>query len=199
MITQCSMRHLYLAIPKDEALIEKAKTFERRRCNHHTLEAPLSTLQCFAEVVDSKGTRSNKHRYIVASQDSEVRQKMREIPGIPLLYIHRSVMILEPMAQATIDVRNYDENEKLRAGLKESRYALTRSKRKRDDQESRIGEIQENSDLALNAQSGPQPLTKRRRRAPKGPNPLSVRKPKKMEQVNKPIQSRAHEIREQNS
>ena len=103
------MRHLYTAQPKSEADIDQAKTYERRRCNHHTLEEPLSTLECFKSVIDPKDNNVNKHRYIIASQDSNVRAHLRRIPGIPLVYINRSVMIMEPMANATEELREREE------------------------------------------------------------------------------------------
>ena len=111
VITQCSMRHLYAAEPKENALIDQAKKYERRRCNHHTLEEPLSTFKCLLEVVDPRSNHTNKHRYVVASQDPRARAKMRQIPGIPLVYIHRSVMILEPMASVTEDLRKRGDRQ----------------------------------------------------------------------------------------
>lgn len=94
LITQCSMRHLYAQNrePGVARVIDKAKDYERRRCGHHPEEfpEPCSTLECLGGVVGPK----NKHRYVVASQDPEVRAKMRGIPGVPLVYINRSVMIV---------------------------------------------------------------------------------------------------------
>lgn len=110
MITQCSMRHLYAAEPKENALIDQAKKYERRRCNH-TLEEPLSTFECLLEVVDPRSNHTNKHRYVVASQNPRVRAKMRQIPGIPLVYIHRSVMILKPMARVKEDLREQGDRQ----------------------------------------------------------------------------------------
>merc|ERR1711977_569172 len=102
MITQCSMRHLYAAAsePGVSYLIDKAKTYERRRCGHRPEDypEPLSTQECLASVVDPKGNKTNKNRYVVASQELEVRKHMRGILGVPLVYINRSVMIMEPMA-----------------------------------------------------------------------------------------------------
>lgn len=94
LVTQCSMRHLY-AQNKDgglERLIDQAKGFERRRCGHHPDQhpTPLSTAACLASVVGP----ANKHRYVVASQDHEVRAHFRRIAGVPLVYISRSVMIV---------------------------------------------------------------------------------------------------------
>lgn len=74
--------------------IDQAKEFERRRCGHHPDEfpEPLSTLECLRSVVDPKGQNSNKFRYCVASNDLETRAALRQVKGVPLIYISRSVM-----------------------------------------------------------------------------------------------------------
>lgn len=94
LITQCSMRHLYARNkePGVDRIIDKAKDYERRRCGHHpeSHPEPCSTLECLGSVVGP----TNKHRYVVASQDLDVRSRMRGIPGVPLIYINRSVMIV---------------------------------------------------------------------------------------------------------
>ncbi len=38
---------------------------------------------------------SNPHHYFVASQDPELRGKLRRVPGVPLLHIIRNTMVLE--------------------------------------------------------------------------------------------------------
>ncbi|KAF2163892.1 hypothetical protein M409DRAFT_37174 [Zasmidium cellare ATCC 36951] len=156
MITQCCIRHLYNApaCPEKDAWIEVAKTAERRRCGHHELEVPLSARECLESVVDPKGSGNNRHRYVVASQEGEVRGRMREIAGVPLIYIARSVMILEPMARRSEAVREGEDKAKIRAGLKGRRGVAALS-------------------------GAGQPAKKRKPKGPKGPNPLSVKKAKK--------------------
>jgi U3 small nucleolar RNA-associated protein 23 len=162
------MRHLYDT--KDQGMIAVAKHCERRRCGHHELENPLSTLDCLKDVVDSKDQSTNKHRYVIASQDGAVRGYMRKIPGIPLIYVSRSVMILEPMAESTEKVRLNEEKGKFKAGILESRG----SKRKRDP------------DAGENVEQDQEATRKRKKKGPKGPNPLSVRKPKRRESMPTP-------------
>jgi len=184
MITQCSMRHLYTAQPKNEALVEQAKTYERRRCNHQNLEKPLSTLDCLKDVVVKGENGMNKHKLIVASQDEKVRAHMRQIPGVPLVYINRSVMIMEPMAEATEDLKTREERQKIRSGLK---TRSTLGKRKREGNEVKAQDTangEETPKFAPSSDSIPattdnaEPDKKKKRKGPKGPNPLSVKKPK---------------------
>ena len=174
MITQCSIRHLY-ALPSDivtthkNACIDLAKQFERRRCNHHTFDEPLSTLACFKDVVDPKDSSTNKNRYVVATQDEEVRQWCQTVRGVPIVYIYRSVMLMKHMAESSKVVRIGVEKEKLRAGIKSKMQ-----KRKQSD-------LEDSDKAAEDGGQGEEESERRRKKTkgPKGPNPLSVRKPKK--------------------
>ncbi|ENH61110.1 rRNA-processing protein utp23 [Fusarium oxysporum f. sp. cubense race 1] len=172
MITQCEIRKLYAARnePGVHEAIDLAKTLERRRCGHHPDDypEPLSTQDCLRSVVDPKATLQNKHRYVVASQDQEVRRMLRGIKGVPLIYIKRSVMILEPMADESVQVRAKEERSKFRAEIKNQL-----GKRKRDDADD-----DEKADKT-DGNSEEQKKKKKKGHGPKGPNPLAVQKPKK--------------------
>lgn len=184
MITQCTIQHLYKT--KNEAAIDLAKTFERRRCGHLPLKkqqevekeassAPeeekkkrkvenkgtLSAFECMTEVVNIKG--QNKHRYCVATQKPKLRMAFRKIPAVPLIYINRAVMIMEPMSPVTEKARDKIELEKLTKGLN-------------DPNASRKHPLNDET-----VDSDEQPLTKKRK-GPKEPNPLSIKK-----KVSKPI------------
>ncbi|GIZ44016.1 hypothetical protein CKM354_000722500 [Cercospora kikuchii] len=183
MITQCCIRHLYTSPddPLKASCIEVAKQAERRRCGHHELPEPLSALECMNSVVDPKGSGFNKHRYVVASQDEQLRRKMRTIVGVPLVYIKRSVMILEPMADVSEGVREKEEKAKVKAGLSGRRTAgnpTPGEKRKREENDD--------EDSEEDGTRGPESAQKKKqkRKGPKGPNPLSVKKPKKEAQPN---------------
>ena len=181
MITQCSMRHLYAADPRVPNLIDQARTYERRRCNHHTVDQPLNTLECLQSVVDPKGSKANKHRYVVASQDGNVRSLMRSVAGVPLVYINRSVMIMEPMTSATEDIRAKEERRKFWAGLKGKRGESGLLKRKRQDEHGSANPTGIGPDIGeRGTTSTPK---KRGTRGPKGPNPLSVKKPKRIAEL----------------
>jgi U3 small nucleolar RNA-associated protein 23 len=176
MITQCDIRRLYAAMPKNETLIKQAQEFTRARCNHQDLDEPLSSLDCLSQVVDPKGNHVNKNHYIVAANDRTVRAKMRTITGVPLIYIHKSILLMEPMASATEQQRDREEKSKFKQGLKGQRNPGSESlKRKRDDEE----EGADGRSVTGDTTEGPKPSKKKRPKGPKEPNPLSVKKPKK--------------------
>lgn len=184
MITQCSIRHLYtiptIPQPQKDALIAIAKGMERRRCNHHTLDNPLSTLECFTSVIDPKNSMTNKNRYVVASQEEEVRRYCRSVKGVPLVYIKRSVMVMEPMAESSVGVREGMERGKFRSGLRAKGHAVG-SKRKRENSiDAEPVDAQDGSGVNDANSSDGQPVRKKKKlRGPKGPNPLSIKKSKK--------------------
>ncbi|KAJ4174047.1 hypothetical protein NW754_013037 [Fusarium falciforme] len=194
MITQCEIRKLYAKKnePGVSAAIDLAKTLERRRCGHHPDEypEPLSTQECLRSVVDPKNTNQNKHRYVVASQDQDVRRMLRGIKGVPLIYIKRSVMILEPMADESVQVRAREERSKFRAELKN---ALGKRKREDGDSDDEKDKAQAGDGEALSAEE--QKKKKKKSYGTKGPNPLSVQKSKKKQegQSRKPAGSEKKE------
>ncbi|CCG20535.1 hypothetical protein CORT_0A01430 [Candida orthopsilosis Co 90-125] len=161
MITQCCIQALYNA--KNQDAINLAKTFERRRCNHREAIAPAD---CIQSVVDING--ENRHRYVVATQDLDLRRKLRQVPGVPLVYMNRSVMVMEPLSDASAKYSEEWENKKLTGGLNDLKAGKIVEKSEEDGGEEGDGE-----DGA--------PAKKKRKGPPKGPNPLSVKKKKKGE------------------
>ncbi|CAG58724.1 uncharacterized protein GVI51_E02453 [Nakaseomyces glabratus] len=156
MITQCCMQALYET--KNEHAIDLGKEFERRRCGHMPGEA-VSPKECILNVVDVKG--KNKHRYVVACQDVEIRRLLRKVPGVPLLHISRSVMIMEPLSDASAKVSRMEEESKLFRGLNDPKYAGLKGEHEEEEQ------------------SKEQTVAKKRKIGPKQPNPLSMKKKKK--------------------
>ena len=159
----------------------RAKTMERRRCNHHLLEQPLSTLECISSVLDPKGSQTNKHRYVVASQEEEVRRYCRAVRGVPLVYVKRSVMVMEPMAESSLGAREGFERGKFRSGIRGKGTGVGEKRKRGEDEsaEGEGGEADRDSLIGEEAQVDEIPAKKKKVRGPKGPNPLSVKKSRK--------------------
>jgi U3 small nucleolar RNA-associated protein 23 len=129
--------------------------------------------------VDPKSTGENKHRYVVASQNLDVRRMLRGIRGVPLIYIKRSVMILEPMADESVQIREREERRKFRAELKKT---VGKRKREEKDEGADNGDHSESDDEDGDRRKATQaPTTEKKpkkHRGAKGANPLSVKKKK---------------------
>ncbi|KAI0094690.1 Fcf1-domain-containing protein [Irpex rosettiformis] len=105
--------------------------------------------ECLTSVIGE----NNKHRYVLVTQSQSLRSNMRNIPAVPIVHINRSVMILEPPSDATIRAKNATEQKSLKPSASELAHIASTSK----------------------AEEGPP----KKRKGPKGPNPLSMKKKKK--------------------
>ncbi|PVV04379.1 hypothetical protein BB560_001132 [Smittium megazygosporum] len=153
LISNCSLQDLRNGGDETIGALVMARKFERRRCKHST---PISTNQ-------------NTNNYIVAAQDQGLRSRLRKIPGVPLIHINNSTLILEPINTATKEYVANLETEKL--GISQSELSRIRS-------------------MAPNSNSGNFLKIKRRKiKKAKGPNPLSVKKPKKAKTTSKNSQN----------
>ncbi|KAF7339900.1 rRNA-processing protein utp23 [Mycena venus] len=94
---------------------------------------------------------TNKHRYVVATQSQPLRVKLRSIPAVPIVHVNRSVMVLEPPSDATIRTKEYSEEQALHPTGSEKQS------------------------LAPSTSAEP---PRKKKKGPKGPNPLSVKKKK---------------------
>ncbi|WFC94320.1 hypothetical protein MBRA1_000950 [Malassezia brasiliensis] len=158
MITQCCMVALYNAEKEAESedkmrisqAIALAKQWERRKCNHRE---PLAPLACLEQVIGP----TNKHRYMLAANEPPLRRALRRVvPGLPIVHYSQSVLVLEPMSDVT---------ERYIATMEVNKSAISSTERKLLAQDTEA----EASQPAL------QPVKRKR---PKAPNPLSVKKPK---------------------
>lgn len=161
MITQCCMQALYQT--NNQPAIDSAKLLERRRCNHPPSD-PLPPAECIESITSIDG--ENKHRYVIATQHHSLRKALRKVPGIPIVHMNRSVMVMEPISKASLRYSNLLEAKKLTGGLNDFESAGIK---KQDGDDS-------DDDKDDNDDEKPQP---KKRKGPKGPNPLSVKKKKK--------------------
>ncbi|KAI1294526.1 Fcf1-domain-containing protein [Xylaria venustula] len=174
LITQCSMRWLYARKnePGIGAVIEFAKErLERRRCGHHPSDypEPLDESECLHSVVDPNKNGVNKHRYVCAINDDDIRSSLRNgIQVVPLLYIRRSVLIMEPASSTTVKARSRDEKAKFTAELKSPGVKRKRQQVDTDDDD----------DDDTKGGAGLKKPEKKKSWGRKEPNPLSIKKKK---------------------
>lgn len=149
-VTQCCIQHLYDS--KNQLAIDLAKRMEKRRCGH---KDTLSAFDCIKSITNVDG--ENKYRYLVATQDENLRTSLRNIAGVPLVFLHRSVLVMEPLSKATKRVVDAVERMKLTQGLN----SIDAGKRKLE-----IDEGEEEADEK----------SKPKKKRVKGVNPLAVKK-----------------------
>jgi U3 small nucleolar RNA-associated protein 23 len=99
----------------------------------------------------------NPHNYCVASQDAELRKELRRVPGVPLIHINRSVVVLEPPSKATKEKIAEREKAKTLPNEKEHQFMQKKKKRKGPKQ--------------------PNPLSMKKKKKPKVGQPAATPKP----------------------
>lgn len=150
--------------------------------------------------------KDNPNRYVIATQSLDLRKKLRAVPGLPLVYINRSVMLLETPSDQTMQKKSrvsrqewrnthpayglnflscicQMENEKLHVSAAELALLNKTPATAPADGTTIIGgeplaPSSISQDIAAGAQEGSSaaPPKKKKRKGPSGPNPLSVKK-----------------------
>lgn len=128
----------------------------------------------------------NKQHYVLATADRpedgakrkkgeiELRERARMIPGVPIVYVKRSVMILEELSAASEAVRRGEERAKFKEGL----VLPNARKRKRGETGDDEDEVEDPVLRELLREEEVDRPTARGLSRAKGPNPLSVQKKK---------------------
>ena len=153
-----------------------------RYCKHSDEETAVEEVDCLIDLLagQPKGNEQvkNKQHFVLATAEPtdaekrkagrefvDVREAARNVPGVPIVYVKRSVMVLEELSRASLRVKGEVERERLKEGL----VGGAGRKRKRGDEEEEKGKEEGEGGAA----------SKGRVVKVKGPNPLSVKKKKK--------------------
>jgi U3 small nucleolar RNA-associated protein 23 len=149
--------------------VDLAKSFRVVEPREYGAGASAETLDVTTVIRSLIGER-NDRKYFVATQEVELRKALRRVPGVPLFYLNRSVLVFEDISDATLSIVRHEE--------KQQRSQLDVNEKRKLDA------IVQSRDDDTQQQQGP-PVRKKHKA--RGPNPLSVKKPaKKKVRAKKP-------------
>ncbi|XP_071446657.1 rRNA-processing protein UTP23 homolog [Hetaerina americana] len=147
------------------------KQFPIHQCGHK--DKPLIGSACLASML--KG--SNPNRYIIASQDRELQNLVRKMPGAPLLYLHQRVPTLEHPSPASINsVKNKNETK---IGITDYQEEVLKDMKKHV-----FGETTDRP-MKRKKKSGPNPLSCLKKKRKVGSDSVSVPAPSGDEKAKK--------------
>ncbi|KAF9556266.1 hypothetical protein EC968_008369 [Mortierella alpina] len=177
MVTPCTMALLKSRGEDASGAFLASKRFEKRRCKHQTA---VDEHICISEIIAT----SNPHNYVVASQSKKLRSRFGQIPGVPLLYINRANLILEPPSQASLSKCKQIESGKTHASTKELMTLKTvkitgQGKVSMDPKLAK--KLEEKQEHKKQKREIKKAKLLKKRLGPKEPNPLSIKKKKKKE------------------
>ncbi|KAF9177987.1 hypothetical protein BGZ51_008045 [Haplosporangium sp. Z 767] len=177
MVTPCTMALLKSRGEDSSGAFLASKRFEKRRCKH---QDAVDESICLSEIIST----SNPHNYVVASQSKKLRSKFGQVPGVPLLYINRANLILEPPSEASMFKCKQIEGGKTHASTKELQTlkAVKISGQGKISLDSKlVKKLEEKKELKKEKREIKKAKLLKKRMGPKEPNPLSVKKKKQKE------------------
>ncbi|TKY57045.1 rRNA-processing protein UTP23-like [Spatholobus suberectus] len=194
--TRCVLAELKRLGSSYSEALDAAHKLMVARCEH---DKCTSADACIMEVVGEK----NSEHFFVASQDTDLRKKLQEVPGVPLIYGLRNALFLEPLSAFQRQYVKTSEEGRLHMTEKEYHTFKDRVTNRLTGEEinNSITEIMENEDSGdqtINVQAVKKSITARnlmeikdkpqfKRKRAKGPNPLSCKKKKSENQKIGPL------------
>ena len=157
-ITPCILHWLQQRGGQTAAALHIASSLSFLSCRHGK-KGKIHPEACIKSLLSHSPPALNPDKLIVAAQSPTLREWVRGRAGAPLLFVHGVVLVMEPPSGE----ERFDTTEKARQGMAAQLTA---------DEQQAVQQLRAEEQAAQ-----PQPL-QRRRKKPKGPNPLSVRKKK---------------------
>lgn len=111
-LLQCTQIRIYILQSALNLLKSKeALAFATSQCtvledDHLSGDSPAWKLVSFQrkiheEYINNASTKHKMKRYLIATQDGNVRTELRTIPGVPVLYANKVTLILEAVSEAS--------------------------------------------------------------------------------------------------
>uniref|UniRef100_A0A1E1WV83 rRNA-processing protein UTP23 homolog n=1 Tax=Pectinophora gossypiella TaxID=13191 RepID=A0A1E1WV83_PECGO len=94
LTTRCIIIETEKVAKKAHGALTILKQFGIHECGH---KEPIPGSHCILSMI---GKKNDKH-YILASQDRDLQEKLRNKPGVPLLYLHNKSPTLEKPSKAS--------------------------------------------------------------------------------------------------
>ncbi|CAH1183653.1 unnamed protein product [Phaedon cochleariae] len=145
--TQCAIIEMENLGPKLNGALIILKMYTIHKCGHEG--KPISGSKCILSMLG----KTNENHYIIATQDRDLQTKIRNKPGVPLLYLHIKTPVLEQPSEASVITAK-------------NRLSLLQG-----SEREALEKLKEENGLAGSQE-------KIRKKKKKGPNPLSCKKRK---------------------
>ncbi|KAG6542520.1 hypothetical protein Mapa_015991 [Marchantia paleacea] len=174
-VTRCVIQELRKLGEDFSGTVMAARRLDIAKCNH---EPTVSAAECVEAMIGN----SNPEHFFIATQDFELRKRIRKVPGGGLIFAQNTGLIMEPPSPQQVAYARMSEAERLHMAEREQKIIEDRARRKAEVALSAktAQETPGDSDIpALEEKPVVKDRTKLKRKLPKGPNPLSQKKKKR--------------------
>ena len=148
--------------------VEEALVFVQTHCEvlDDASAAKAAAAGTPADAIRALVGARNPGRYLVATQEEELRTHLRGVPGVPLFHLQRLVLILEGPSAASRRAGDRVESDKLGAGAADAEAIRLAQKLR----------LQERAEKRRSDGAAAGTMAARKKPKAKGPNPLSCMK-----------------------
>lgn len=186
--TRCVLAELKRLGKSYTESLQAANTLMIARCDHEQIK---NAEGCIVEIIGE----NNPDHFYVGTQDTDMRKKFQEVPGVPLIFGLRNALFLQPPSAFQRQFAKNSEEE--RSHMTEKEVALLKKRTKDLVENWEIGDSSDENGGPEdeNLEMQPQKYSSRKgmkvkdrpqfkRNKAKGPNPLSVQKKKSRQNTN---------------
>lgn len=170
VIPSCIVNELKELEEKIPGLLQEVSKYKIEECKHGQILSPENCLKAYIG-------KKNMKKYFLATQDAYLRNQLRKIAGVPLIFFDQNMMLIDKPSKASMYA------SKKREGLKEEPKKFEKKILKEKEEEIKQWQKEEYKKTAHYKNKVEQykinKLMGRVRKNAKGPNPLSCKKKKK--------------------
>jgi len=181
-VTRCVIEELKKLGESFSGTVLATRRLTTARCNHESLK---SATECLEAMVGA----DNPEHFFVATQDGGLRKKFRQVPGVPVVFVQKNYLLLEPPSEYQHQIARMTEAERMRMMEREFKLLEALEAKKVATQadvtsapEISGDEMPKKIESRDGSKSGNMLAVKDRprfkRKKAKGPNPLSCKKKK---------------------
>lgn len=181
-VTRCVIEELKKLGESFSGTVLATRRLTTARCNHESLK---SATECLEAMVGA----DNPEHFFVATQDGGLRKKFRQVPGVPVVFVQKNYLLLEPPSEYQHQIARMTEAERMRMMEREFKLLEALEAKKAATQadvtsapEISGDEMPKKIESRDGSKSGNMLAVKDRprfkRKKAKGPNPLSCKKKK---------------------
>eukprot|EP01018_Ginkgo_biloba_P016384 Gb_33809 [translate_table: standard] len=184
--TRCVIGELKRLGESFSGTVLAARRLTTARCDHGPL---ISAAECLEAIVGA----DNPEHFFVATQDASLRKKFRQVPGVPVVFVQKNSLLLEPPSEYNQQMAKMSEAERMHMKEKEFRLLEAREAKKKASEivaatdstnAPEISGVDSGNKIELRHDNKSrkrlwvkdEPRFKRKKT--KGPNPLSCKKKK---------------------
>lgn len=183
-VTRCVIEELKKLGESFSGTVLATRRLTTARCNHESLK---SAAECLEAMVGA----DNPEHFFVATQDGGLRKKFRQVPGVPVVFVQKNCLLLEPPSEYQHQIAKMTEVERIHMMEREFKLLEAREAKKTATQADVTGAPEISGDeMPKKIESRDRSKNKNmlavkdrprfKRKKAKGPNPLSCKKKNKV-------------------